>query len=106
MKIKVFTESNHPSINGTSLKGYLNTTYSQLRALLGPSTFNKPSGDHKIQVEWVVEFQGQIFTIYDWKTYDREYTEQLLDMFHVGGKTSAEDFIKEMEKNLHRELAV
>ncbi len=83
--------------SGTSLKGYVNATYSQLLEVLGKPTYDEPSGDDKVQVEWVVEFKGDIFTIYDWKTGSREYTENELTTFNVGGKSSAFDFIQEVE---------
>jgi hypothetical protein len=84
-------------IYGSSFKGYINTTYSQLVEALGEPTYDEPSGDEKVQVEWVVEFNDEIFTIYDWKTYSREYTENELTRFHVGGTTYAGDFITELE---------
>jgi hypothetical protein len=82
---------------GTLFKGYINATYNQLVEALGEPTYNEPSGDNKTQVKWVVEFEGDIFTIYDWKTYSREYTENELKTFNVGGTKSAFDFIQEVE---------
>lgn len=84
--------------SGTSLKGYINATYSQLVKTLGEPTYNEPSGDNKVQVKWVVGFEGNIFTIYDWKTYSREFTENELTIFNVGGTISAFDFINGVEK--------
>ena len=83
--------------SGTSLQGYIVATYSQLLEALGEPTYNEPSGDNKVQVQWVVEFEGNIFTIYDWKTGSREYTENELMKFNVGGTISAFDFIQEVE---------
>ena len=83
--------------SGTFLQGYIVATYSQLLETLGKPTYDEPSGDGKVQVEWVVEFEGNIFTVYDWKTYSREYTENELMKFNVGGTTSASDFIEEVE---------
>jgi len=85
---------------GTSLKGYTAATYKQLVAVLGEPTFNTPSGDDKTQVEWVVKFKNDYFTIYDWKTYDREYTLNELTIFHVGGKIDAFDFIVKLESKI------
>lgn len=81
------------------LKGYINATYNynQLIETLGEPTHDEPSGDEKTQMEWVVEFEGNIFTIYDWKTYSRNYTENELTRFNVGGKTYAGDFIDYIE---------
>jgi hypothetical protein len=85
----------------TSLKGYINATYKQLVAVLGEPTFSDASGDDKTQVEWVVKFGNSYFTIYDYKTYDREYTLNELDEFHIGGKTDTLDFINELENKLN-----
>jgi hypothetical protein len=86
---------------GTSLKGYTKATYKQLVAALGEPTFSEASADDKSQVEWVVKFKNDYFTIYDWKIYDREYTMNTLEIFHVGGKIDALDFINELENKLN-----
>jgi len=85
---------------GTSLKGYTKATYKQLVAALGEPTFSDASADDKTQVEWVVKFRNNYFTIYDWKTYDREYTMNELTIFHVGSKVDALDFINALENKL------
>jgi hypothetical protein len=99
-KLKVFNSNNVPDTTGTHLKGYVNATYNQLVDILGHPTFPEESGDGKIQVEWVVKFEGEIFTIYDWKIYDRNYTENNLGKFNVGGKHYAMDFIDYLESQL------
>ena len=88
---------------GSSLGGYINCVYQDLVRVLGEPTYPFPSGDNKVQKEWVVEYKGKIFTIYDWKTYDPEYTMNELDEFHVGGKTPAHDFISELEEMIEGE---
>ena len=85
---------------GTSLKGYTAATYNQLVKVLGEPTFNTPSGDDKTQVEWVVKFRNNYFTVYDWKTYDREYTLNELTIFHIGSKIDAFDFIVKLESKI------
>ena len=85
---------------GTSLKGYTKVTYKRLVEVLGPPTFNEASADDKTQVEWVVKFRNNYFTIYDWKTFDREYTMNELTIFHVGGKIDAFNFIVALENKL------
>ena len=85
---------------GTSLKGYTKATYKQLVATLGEPTFSDASLDDKTQVEWVVKFRNNYFTIYDWKTFDREYTMNELTVFHVGGKVDALDFIIALENKI------
>jgi hypothetical protein len=49
--MKVFNEENAPSMNGSGLAGYIDTTYNKLVSVLGEPTFNSPSGDSKVQVE-------------------------------------------------------
>lgn len=83
--------------NGSSLKGYISITYPQLVSLLGEPTYSAESGDNKVQKEWVVEFDEDVFTIYDWKTFDEKYTMNELDEFHIGGRTDANDFIEALE---------
>jgi len=100
-KVLSFQEGDNAS-HGTSLQGYINATYSQLIELLGKPTYDKPSGDNKIQLEWVVEFNDNFFTIYDWKTGSREYTENELMKFNVGGTTNAFDFIQEVESQINK----
>ena len=96
--VTVFTDYNAPNTTGTGLRGYVNATYEELVGLLGSPTFNEPSGDNKVQVEWVVEFEDEVFTIYDWKTFSRHYTENELERFHIGGKSYSgglEEFINQ-----------
>ena len=86
----------------TSHKGYVNATYAQLVAVLDEPVFNEPSGDDKTQKSWVVSYKGNVFTIYDWKTYDAEYTMNELDRWNVGGHGSvpAYDFIDALEAKI------
>ena len=100
-KFKVLSNEETAS-SGTSLQGYINATYSQLLETLGKPTYNEPSGDDKVQVEWVVEFNDNFFTIYDWKTGSREYTKNELAMFNVGGTIPAYDFINELESQINK----
>lgn len=97
-KLKVFNSDNVPNTNGTGLAGYVNATYNQLVSVLGEPTFDYPSGDEKVQVEWVVEFEGNLFTIYDWKTYNRDYTENSLERFNIGSKVNS----SALEMYLHK----
>ena len=104
-KITVFDAMDAPSTSGSSLKGYVNATYDQLVRVLGEPTFDEPSGDNKTQVEWVVKYKDpyggvNLYTIYDWKTFDRNYTLNQLNRFNVGGKRSAHDFIEYLENRI------
>jgi hypothetical protein len=37
-----------------------------------------------------------VFTIYDWKTYDEQYTVEALDRWNIGGKMYAGYFLEEL----------
>ena len=80
--------------DGSSKTGDLrNTTFADLKRVLGEPTWGpEDSGDGKVQYEWAVEFEGDIFTIYDWKTFDESYTLNKLTTWSVGGKVYSGDF--------------
>ena len=59
------------------------------------------SGDDKVQYEWMMKFEGEIFTIYDWKTYDAEYTEYELDTWSIGGNDQSAEIISEFKKYIY-----
>ena len=101
--MRVLKENEVKGTSGSSLKGYINCVYQDLIRVLGEPTYSTPSGDNKVQKEWVVEYNGEVFTIYDYKTYDVEFTMNELDEFHVGGKTDASDFILELEEMIDGE---
>lgn len=87
---------------GTSLKGYLhNTTYAQLIEAFGQPTYSQESGDGKVQFEWIFEFNGEIFTLYDWKTYNVQYTINELTTWNIGGHYSYVDFSNYIEEVLN-----
>jgi len=77
--------------NGTHKVGTLeNVTYRELVELLGqPTYYPEDSGDGKIQFEWVIRYNDEIFTVYDWKTYDENYTRNELTTWSIGGKFNA-----------------
>ena len=73
-----------------SLRG---VNYDDLVRTFGVPSINVPSGDDKIQVEWVFYFDGDnVFTIYDWKTYDRDYTLKELTTWSIGGNNRDLEF--------------
>lgn len=88
------SEALGPSI-GTSNKGrFSGYKFIELFAIFGNPTHDKPSGDDKCQISWEFVFNGDIFTIYDWATFDRLYTLAENEVWYVGGKTNATDFIE------------
>ncbi len=78
------------NVNGTSLKGFVKTTYADLVEKFGEPTYT--SGD-KTTAEWNLEFEVDVpvfeggteyvtATIYDWKTCSTPMGEY---EWHVGG---------------------
>ena len=94
-KLTVFHDTDAPCTGGTyKVDTLMGPNYSQLVNFLGDPTFSSPSGDSKVQKEWVVEFNDELFTIYDWKTYSVYETKNTLDTWSIGGKSSASDLIE------------
>jgi hypothetical protein len=102
--MKVFKQNETFNTTGSGGKGYIKATYNQLIEVLGEPTHSTPSGDSKVQKEWVVEFEGNIFTIYDWKTFDVDYTMNELDEFNVGGKAPANKFISALQEKINKNI--
>lgn len=87
---------------GTSLQGYLRGyTYSQLVEAFGKPTYEEASGDDKVQFEWEFSYKGEPFTLYDWKTYDRNYSMTELTTWNIGGKSYYGDFHTWLENKLN-----
>lgn len=68
-------------IGGTSLQGYVNTSFDHLVSVLGEPERYGPGG--KVQVEWTLQYGPHVMTIYDWKEYGRR-PESVRD-WHIGG---------------------
>ena len=103
MYTKVLEDQNPQKYcNGASLSEYLlGCKYSHLVKAFGEPTFAEPSGDGKVQKEWVFkDADGNGFTIYDWKTYDESYTLNTLAVWNVGSKVDASSFIVWIEQQL------
>ena len=89
-------------IGGTYLVGKIvGYTYTDLVNLMGEPTFNIGSDDGKTQKEWVIVDGDSVFTIYDWKTYDEQYSMNKLIRWNVGGKGYAGEFIDKLESKLN-----
>lgn len=92
-------------MSGTSLKDRLvGFNYKQLVAAFGEPTFSTPSGDGKIQKEWVFvrTEDNAVFTIYDWKTYDDSFTTTMNQTWNVGGKVYAGEFVTDIMVHLKK----
>jgi len=102
--MKIIRDHNtaHKLTSGTSLAGHLEGfNYTQLVEKIGPPTFDRPSGDYKTQVEWIIMFDENVYTIYDWKTYDKKITTNHLTTWNIGSKVNANDFIIALENKLN-----
>ena len=68
--------------NGTSLQGYVSTTYDTLKDAFGMHHYD---GGDKTNVEWVLLIDGVLATIYDWKE-----TRIILGEYqwHIGGHST------------------
>lgn len=88
------TETASTFLRGTSKVGELNdVTYSDILRVLGEPTFDERDSDDKVQIEWVVQYKDQIFTVYDWKTYSLDYTLNELTNWSIGGKGDPTQFV-------------
>lgn len=78
--------------SGTSFKGYVYATYEQLVKCFGKPTTN--GDNYKVDVEWIVDTQHGVVTIYNYKdghSYLGEAGSEayMICEWHVGGKTQA-----------------
>lgn len=88
---------------GTHLQGYVEAPYAKLHALFG-----EPSTDgYKVSSEWVLEFEGRVYTVYDYKDtnlYDLEAMSvdafRALPSFnwHIGSIDDPRRFIEALKK--------
>lgn len=93
--------------NGThKIATLMGATYDDLVRNFGEPSINVPSGDDKVQVEWVFDFNDEIFTIYDWKTYDRNYTLQHLNHWSIGGKTRSVEAYDAFTEKFDRKVLI
>ena len=98
-------EYNNTKFVSTCLQGYVDVTYKELVEMFGEPTLGL-SGDEKCQMEWVfniVDKEGneERFTLYDWKTYDLDYTKNELKTWNIGGISKPkilQDYIEEHSK--------
>ena len=94
------------NINGTSLQGYVTTTYDRLVEVFGAPQFDSTrdgEGD-KVHTQWALEFEdaeGNYVraTVYDWKE-DSAFNSRVGDYrWHIGGDDySAEDAVTDWLK--------
>lgn len=82
----VFKAAPAEARNGTSLRGIITAKYEDIVGTFGEPD-NIGSDDGKVQVEWVLEIEGIVFTIYDYK--ENVPPEQVTE-WHIGGKHGSE----------------
>lgn len=75
-------------VDGTSFHGHtILATPKELEALLGPAE-GANDGQDKVNMEWVcMSDSGNVFTIYDWKTYSPLTANQIVE-WHIGAHDS------------------
>ena len=81
MKLATDFTTGNADVNGTSLQGYVYTTYDKIVEVFGNPT---SSGD-KTTCEWDITFDdGTVATIYDWKECQ---TPKGYYDWHIGGRS-------------------
>lgn len=105
MKNVISYEKQDDFAAGTSLQGYVTTTYDQIVNVLGQPTYTTGDPYEKVNCEWVLDvkavdewdeddFTYEKVTIYNWKT---GYTPVEEYDWHVGGNNMrAQDLVKEI----------
>lgn len=79
-----------------------NVNYKELIDVFGEPTYTpEDSGDGKVNYEWVIFHDDQIFTIYDWKTYDTDYTKFCLETWSIGGNDDPSEFKRLVYKKIN-----
>jgi len=99
LRLKTLTEDEYTwaMMGGThKISEIVNTTYSDLVDAFGLPTMHG-SGDNKVQMTWVIEVESEdgveTMEIYDWKTYDLNYTINSLTRWSIGGTNKNNPFI-------------
>jgi hypothetical protein len=91
--------------NMTSYKDSLvGWTYNQLVKTFGEPVFGEPSGDGKVNFEWVFQRTSdkEVFTLYDWKSVNREFAQFENKRWNVGGKVYAGEFVTDLIEQLKK----
>lgn len=85
-----------------------NVCYQELIDIFGQPTYPTESGDFKVQVEWAIEvYDGEkfyILRIYDWKTYDRDYTMSELRTWSIGGNAEGNPYLLKSFVHAHQSV--
>lgn len=68
----------------------IRASVNELKKVLGKPHYDERDENEKSQVEWdfVIEGEGSVFSIYDWKEY-RIYSDDEVIEWHIGGVVSS-----------------
>lgn len=90
-----WTPNQNAEITGTSLKGYIVASYSDLHKLFGESSCD----DYKVSTQWVLTYDDHVVTLYDYKEtnlYDDDlpsveaFRAQPFYEWHIGAHSKIE----------------
>tara|TARA_R110000737_G_scaffold114031_3_gene147090 strand:+ start:1888 stop:2259 length:372 start_codon:yes stop_codon:yes gene_type:complete len=85
-EISKYMTTDGVNTNGSSRVGSLNHMgYKDIVKRVGPPTINYNGAHDKVNVEWIFKVNGDIFTLYDYKSWSETYTFDLLNHWSVGG---------------------
>ena len=85
-EISKYMTTDGVNTNGSSRIGSLNhMEYKDIVKRVGPPTINYDGAHDKVNVEWIFKVNGDIFTLYDYKSWSETYTFDLLNHWSVGG---------------------
>jgi len=96
LKAKDLNEIYNATHQTHRLKSLTDVDYYDLVRIFGQPSIPVESGDGKVQKEWVFDYNGEIFTIYDWKTFDEHETMTNLFTWSLGGKSFNQEFVDEL----------
>jgi len=85
-EISKYITTDGVNTNGSSRIGSLNhITYKDIIKRVGSPTINYDGAHDKVNVEWIFKVNGDIFTIYDYKSWSETHTFEQLNNWSVGG---------------------
>jgi hypothetical protein len=74
----------------TSLQGYVESTYNELVEIFGTPTYGPDSQEDKVSCEWILDIDGTVCTIYDYKTKGTPYGKY---NWHIGGRGKSSELM-------------
>ena len=71
----------------------------KIKSLFGEPTYEQNGSGDKVNYEWVLDFNGHIITIYDWKEYRALNDNEIIE-WHIGGHRGS------ITKEANKEIAL